>query len=118
LLPKDNAQEAAMISELNVIPVASLDKLLGHIEEEDPILPTPHRQIISSQFSQNSQFDMADVKGQEQAKRVLEIASAGGHNVFMMGPPGSGKTMLSRTLPSILPEMTEEEMLEVTRIYS
>jgi magnesium chelatase family protein len=63
-------------------------------------------------------FDMADIKGQEQAKRAMEIAAAGGHNVFMIGPPGSGKTMLARTIPSILPEMTETEILELTKIYS
>ncbi|MGI5828038.1 MAG: YifB family Mg chelatase-like AAA ATPase [Patescibacteria group bacterium] len=118
ILPEANAKEAAMISNLTVLPVPNLRTLIKHLKDEDPIAPTPHQVIRSNQETILSSFDMADVKGQEQAKRVLEIAAAGGHNVFMMGPPGSGKTMLSRTLPSILPEMTESEMLEVTKIYS
>ncbi len=117
LLPSDNALEAAMISGLTVIPLSTLLQLTKHIRQEELISPTPHQQVLSTQ-PDRLPFDMADIKGQEQAKRVFEIAAAGGHNVFMIGPPGAGKTMLARTLPSILPEMTEEEMLEVTKIYS
>jgi magnesium chelatase family protein len=116
-LPNDNSKEAAMISGINIIAVTSLTQLGKHLNGEGLIEPTPHK-IVKTKSLSSSQFDMADVKGQEQAKRVLEIAAAGGHNVLMMGPPGSGKTMLARTLPTILPDMIEEEMLEVTNIYS
>lgn len=116
-VPKDNALEAAMISQIKVISVENLSQVSDFLANEKTITPMQHH-IPKSQQSPDQLFDMADVKGQEQAKRVLEIAAAGGHNVLMMGSPGSGKTLLARTLPTILPDMTESEILEVTNIYS
>ncbi|NMC36514.1 YifB family Mg chelatase-like AAA ATPase [Candidatus Beckwithbacteria bacterium] len=117
-LPGENAKEAAMISNLHIYPVKTLVELINHLNQEKLIEPLPHQKVKARQHKLLSQFDMADIKGQEQAKRAIEIAAAGNHNVFLIGPPGAGKTMLSRTLPSILPNMTEDEMLEVTKIYS
>jgi len=116
-VPKDNAKEAAMISKIEVIAVSNLKQVVEFLQNQILLKPTPHL-IPQVKHSNDQLFDMADIKGQEQAKRVLEIAAAGGHNVLMMGSPGSGKTLLSRTMPSILPDMTEGEILEVTNIYS
>jgi len=116
-VPADNAKEAAMISGIKIIPVQTLQQLIQFLQNQTLIKATSHH-IPKTKHSPDQIFDMADVKGQEQAKRVLEIAAAGGHNVLMMGSPGSGKTLLARTLPTILPDMTENEILEVTNIYS
>ncbi len=116
-VPNVNAQEAAMISGIKVIPISNLKQAAEYLLNKIEIKPTPH--IIPKTLHNPDQlFDMSDIKGQEQAKRVLEIAAAGGHNVLMMGSPGSGKTLLARTMPTILPDMTENEILEVTNIYS
>ncbi len=117
-LPAVDAKEAAVIGGIFVYPVESLIELFRHLIHAQPIIAHPHVPFSEINEGQSFDFDLADVRGQEQAKRALEIAAAGGHNLFMKGPPGAGKTMLARTIPSILPQLTESEALEVTKIYS
>ncbi|MBI5614136.1 YifB family Mg chelatase-like AAA ATPase [Candidatus Gottesmanbacteria bacterium] len=116
--PSIDSREAAIVSGIEIIPVVSLLTLFQHLHALTRIEPTKHESFEDALSEQVFDFDMADIMGQEQAKRALEIAAAGGHNVYLHGPPGSGKTLLARTLPSILPALTEEECLEVTKIYS
>lgn len=117
-VPRLCANEAAVVEGVEVYPVDSLTKLIRHLEGKAMIEPLKY--IENKELSDESfvQFDFSEILGQESAKRALEIAAAGGHNIFLMGPPGSGKTMLSRALPGILPPLSEEESLEVTKIYS
>jgi len=118
MLPADNAEEAACVEGLDVLPVESLLDAVNHLRGRKRIAPRkarPYAQLLRERKTAN---DFADVRGQKSAKRALEIAAAGGHNVLMIGPPGSGKTMMARCLPGILPDMTLEEALEVTRISS
>ncbi len=118
IVPKENAREAAMADTLAVYPVGSLQETVTFLEDESTL--SPHRIDIREVFSEAAthQIDFSDVKGQEAAKRALEIAAAGGHNLIMIGPPGSGKTMLARRMPTILPDMTVTEALETTKIHS
>lgn len=117
IVPKVDAEEAALIPDLEIIAVESLrqlaDWLRGEIEIEIP-KPSFSLDEVCLQY----QTDFQEIKGQEHVKRALEVAAAGGHNVLMVGPPGSGKTLMARALPSILPSMTIDEALDVTRIYS
>lgn len=115
-LPTVDAPEAAMVGEIEVIPVQTLADLVNHLNGEAPI--SPHTAESAPPDSLYTGVDFSEVKGQEHVKRGLEIAAAGAHNALMSGPPGSGKTMLARALPSILPPMTIAEALEVTKIYS
>ena len=117
-VPFPDAKEAAVIRGISVIPVISLLELFRHLTGVTKIAPHPHVPFETLSVTSGYDFDMSDVAGQEHVKRALEIAAAGAHNLFMQGPPGAGKTMLARTLPSILPVMTEEEALDVTKIYS
>ena len=114
--PPADAAEAALIPDLEVIPVASLTALYAHLSGEAPIPPQPPIHPEDVQVSVLTDF--AEIKGQEHVKRALEVAAAGGHNMLMVGPPGAGKTLLARAMPGILPRMTIDEALDVTRIYS
>lgn len=116
ILPKINTDEASLVEDFQILPVESLKDLIFHLKKEKII---PHADIkIAFREKVEYENDLAYVKGQEQAKRALEIAAAGGHNVLFNGPPGSGKTLLARTIPSILPQLNKDEILEVTKIYS
>ena len=117
-VPKLSANEASVIGGVKTFPVHDLLQLVRHLKGDRLIEPLKYVEREKVIEEAEVDFDFAEVAGQEQAKRALEIAAAGGHNVFMVGPPGSGKTMLSRALPGILPELTEAEALEVTKIYS
>ena len=118
LLPADCAEEAACVEGLNVLPVSSLADAVEYLRGTLEIAPLKARPYSELLEERRLSGDFADVRGQRAAKRALEIAAAGGHNVLMIGPPGSGKTMMARCLPGILPDMTLAEALEVTRIHS
>ena len=118
-VPAADAREAALVEGVRVIAVDSLTELLAFLRgerEQAPYVATPYEPLAETGATFAS--DLAHIRGQEHAKRALEVAAAGGHNLLMTGPPGSGKTLLARSLPSLLPSLSSEESLEVTKIYS
>lgn len=117
IVPKQNALEAAVVNGLDVYPFGALLEVIDFLKGSNKITPQAQTRL-NLEEAYFYEYDFKDIKGQEQSKRALEIAATGGHNVLMKGPPGVGKTLLSRSFPSILPPLTHEEALEVTKIYS
>ena len=116
ILPRDNAEEASIVENMERLGIKSLDEAVEYLKA-----PEKYKQPKKSEHppeAPGAELDLSDVRGQENAKRALEIAAAGMHNIILIGPPGSGKTMLARRLPTILPDLKEEQALEVTKIYS
>ena len=117
-VPADDAREAALVEGVTVYPVESLAALIRHLQGDEAIEPYVSNEPPGEAAPAFDGTDFAEVRGQEHVKRGLEVAAAGGHNLLMIGPAGAGKTLLARALPGILPSMTPEEALTVTRIYS
>ncbi len=116
-VPAESSKEASVVGNIKVFGVKTLSDLVRHLSGAQAITPLSFSKVKTGKYL-FTEYDLAEVAGQEQAKRALIIAASGGHNLLMYGPPGTGKTMLSRALPGILPPLTTEESLEVTRIYS
>ena len=119
-VPDEDAAEAALIQDIAVIPVRSIGQLVEHLYQLNPINPYQSEELADGRGHEweDGQLDFADIRGQEHVKRALEVAAAGNHNILMSGPPGAGKSLQARALAGILPSLTTQEALEVTRLYS
>jgi len=117
-VPRQDATEAALVEGLQIFGIENLEGLFLHLEAKQVIEPMPLTDVAQYYIESDSPYDMAYIRGQEHAKRALEIAAAGAHNLIMSGPPGAGKTLLARTMPTILPPLTLAESLQVTKIFS
>lgn len=118
LVPKENSSEASIVSGIQVYALKNLQEVVRFLSDEIIIDPSPKFDFSKIEYSSLYEHDFSQIKGQEQAKRALEISATGAHNVLFRGPPGSGKTMLARSFPSILPPLTEDESIELTQLYS
>lgn len=119
IVPLQNAKEAAMVNNLNVYGVGHINDVINFFKNEESLQPTiVNTRELFAHSEQDFDIDFCDVKGQENIKRALEIAAAGSHNAILIGPPGAGKTMLAKRLPTILPPLTLQEALETTKIHS